>query len=59
MPLGTIFARYGGGGHQRVASVFLSGDRANDVEAIADKILRDIRASQAEFSATAHEAALA
>jgi hypothetical protein len=59
IPLGTIFARYGGGGHQRVASVFLSEDRANNVEAIADDILRDIRAYQAELSVAAPEAALA
>lgn len=59
VPLGTIFARYGGGGHHRVASVFLSGDRANDVEEVADRILSEIRAYQAEFTATTPEAAFA
>lgn len=59
IPLGTIFARYGGGGHHRVASVFLPGDRAKDVEGIADQILHDIRAYQAESLCTVPEAALA
>ncbi len=43
MPLGRIFERYGGGGHQRVASVFLSGGRANSAEKIADEILGEMR----------------
>ena len=48
--LGKIFERYGGGGHQRVASVVLRGAFANSAEDIADKLLRDIR--ETEFSET-------
>lgn len=59
VPLGTIFARYGGGGHQRVASVFLSGERASEVEKIADQLLDDIRRCESEFPASAREVALA
>jgi hypothetical protein len=58
VPLGTIFARYGGGGHQRVASVFLSGERANDVERIADQLLSEIRSHEGVRSPAA-EAVLA
>jgi hypothetical protein len=58
VPLGTIFARYGGGGHQRVASVFLSGERANDVERIADQLLSEIRSYEGVRSKEA-EAAIA
>jgi hypothetical protein len=59
VPLGTIFARYGGGGHQRVASVFLPADNAKDVEGIADQLLSDIRRYEAEYPATTTEAVLA
>jgi hypothetical protein len=48
IPLGEIFKRYGGGGHQRVASVFLSGERAQGAESIADAILREIRAADTQ-----------
>jgi hypothetical protein len=59
VPLGTIFSRYGGGGHQRVASVFLSGEQADRIERIADQVLSDIRQCEAEFTRTAVEAVLA
>jgi hypothetical protein len=48
IPLGEIFKRHGGGGHQRVASVFLSGERAQSAESIADAILREMRAADAQ-----------
>ncbi len=57
VPLGTIFERYGGGGHQRVASVFRSGENARDVENIADELLSDIRHHEAQFPTA--EAAIA
>lgn len=43
IPLGEVFERFGGGGHQRVASVFLSGERAHLAEQIADDILCEMR----------------
>lgn len=43
IPLGEVFKQFGGGGHQRVASVFLAGDRAGSAERIADQILREMR----------------
>ena len=46
VPLGEVFKRHGGGGHRRVASVFLSGDRAKSAEKIADEILSEMRNEQ-------------
>jgi hypothetical protein len=46
VPLGRIFERYGGGGHQRVASVVLSGQLVGGAEPVADEILRDIRSQE-------------
>jgi len=43
IPLGELFRQHGGGGHQRVASVFLSGGRVNSAERIADEILGEMR----------------
>lgn len=43
IPLGDVFKQFGGGGHQRVASVFLSGESAASAERIADQILREMR----------------
>jgi hypothetical protein len=43
IPLGELFERFGGGGHQRVASVFLSGERAHSAEQVADEILFEMR----------------
>ena len=57
LPLGGIFERYGGGGHQRVASVVLSGERAKKVEQIADEILKEMR--HAESPAELREAVIA
>lgn len=58
VPLGTIFSRYGGGGHQRVASIVLSGERVNEVENIADQILSDVRQYNRETPKPAIEAVL-
>jgi hypothetical protein len=41
--LGKIFEKTGGGGHQRVASVILSGDRAQQATLILDRIASQIR----------------
>lgn len=39
VPLGKIFEKFGGGGHQRVASVILSGDRAHQASSILTQIV--------------------
>jgi len=57
LPLGKVFERYGGGGHQRVASVVVSGERAKEVEQIADVILEEMR--HAESHAELREAVIA
>jgi hypothetical protein len=57
--LGNIFERYGGGGHQRVASVFLPDARAKDAEDIADKLLRAIREAESIATPTVTEGVLA
>jgi nanoRNase/pAp phosphatase (c-di-AMP/oligoRNAs hydrolase) len=41
--LGRIFQRYGGGGHQRVASVLVPEPRAGEAREILAKIVADIR----------------
>src|ERR1041384_1629871 len=42
IPLGTIFEKFGGGGHQRVASVFLPTDRASEYGLILKRIVQEI-----------------
>jgi hypothetical protein len=46
--LGRIFERFGGGGHQRVGSVRLSGQRATSAEQIADEILHEMRDAESQ-----------
>lgn len=41
--LGKIFEKFGGGGHQRVGSVMLSGERANEAETVLKQLLHQIR----------------
>jgi hypothetical protein len=43
VPLGTIFERFGGGGHQRVGALVLAADRAPEARSILDRILTEIR----------------
>ena len=43
LSLGKILEKFGGGGHQRVASVFLSGERASEAGSIRDQVLEEIR----------------
>lgn len=38
-PLGEIFEHEGGGGHQRVASLILAGDRVDDAQEIRSRLL--------------------
>jgi hypothetical protein len=43
VPIGSIFARYGGGGHQRVGSVILKGDANRNAQKILTELLGEIR----------------
>jgi hypothetical protein len=47
--LGRIFEQYGGGGHQRVASVVIGAAAAGDPDTVLDSIVDDIRAAD-EFA---------
>jgi nanoRNase/pAp phosphatase (c-di-AMP/oligoRNAs hydrolase) len=49
VPLGEIFRQYGGGGHQRVASVLVP--RASDAETTLGAIVRDIKSQTASAAA--------
>lgn len=43
VPIGSIFARYGGGGHQRVGSVMLKGDANGNAQKILTELVEEIR----------------
>ena len=43
VPIGPIFARYGGGGHQRVGSVLLKDDANGDAQKILTELVEEIR----------------
>ncbi len=43
VPIGSIFARYGGGGHHRVGSVILKGDANGKAQKILTELLTEIR----------------
>ena len=43
VPIGSIFARYGGGGHQRVGSVMLKEDANGDAQRILSELVEEIR----------------
>jgi nanoRNase/pAp phosphatase (c-di-AMP/oligoRNAs hydrolase) len=43
LPLGEIFSRFGGGGHQRVGALRLPTERMAEARAILDRILFEIR----------------
>jgi hypothetical protein len=44
IPLGQVFERFGGGGHQRVASVIVPLEEAGRVPEILDQVKREMRA---------------
>jgi hypothetical protein len=48
IPLGRIFEQFGGGGHQRVASVILSLDQAQRIPQILEDVRRAMRRQLAE-----------
>ena len=43
VPIGTILARHGGGGHQRVGSVLLKGDAENRARDVLAEVVTEIR----------------
>jgi len=43
VPLGEIFRRFGGGGHQRVGALVLTQERAAEASLILDQIISEIR----------------
>ena len=49
VPLGEIFRKYGGGGHQRVGSVIVTTSAHPDPERLLGQLLRDIVAYEAEM----------
>jgi hypothetical protein len=53
VPLGPIFERLGGGGHQRVGALILPKDRANGAGGILEKVVSEIRQREAAVSAPA------
>lgn len=46
VPLGTIFEKVGGGGHQRVGSVLLARDNVKSAEDVRDAILAEIQRAE-------------
>ena len=48
VPLGRIFRRHGGGGHQRVASLYLDAAQGDRADALLKAILSDVRSAQEE-----------
>jgi hypothetical protein len=47
LPLGKIFEKFGGGGHQRVGSLLLDGDRISTARAVLDQIVTEIHSQDA------------
>lgn len=45
--LGRIFEKFGGGGHQRVGALLLTGDRVKEADFILEHILKEIRKENA------------
>jgi hypothetical protein len=43
IPLGSIFERFGGGGHQRVAAVLLPNGQSRRIKSIVSNVLSEIR----------------
>jgi hypothetical protein len=48
VPLGNIFERFGGGGHDRVASVMFPADRAAEAHEVLNQIIGEIRREDAQ-----------
>ena len=47
VPLGKIFEKFGGGGHQRVGALLLPGNDAGDAKLVLQRIVDEIRAEDA------------
>jgi hypothetical protein len=43
VPLGEVFERFGGGGHQRVASVIIPAEESQRIPEIVEKVKREMR----------------
>jgi hypothetical protein len=56
IPLGDIFAEYGGGGHERVGSVFLPDADSEKAEKMLSELLREMRIGMRSRSAAASAA---
>lgn len=48
VPLGRICEQLGGGGHRRVGSIFLGGERASDAPDLLNRLLSEIRREERE-----------
>jgi len=46
VPLGRIFSQYGGGGHQRVASLIVTKEELGRSDSLLKKIIHEIRATE-------------
>lgn len=58
IPLDKIFAGYGGGGHERIGSVFLPGENFQEAEKILGDLLREMRTGIHSTAPTAVSAAV-
>lgn len=58
VPLGKLFEKYGGGGHQRVASLLVPTNSAIDSQEMLQRLASEIRNQEAQ-SATANQGVLA
>jgi hypothetical protein len=47
VPLGRIAETLGGGGHQRIGSIALDGERASEATVVRDRLVREIRSQEA------------
>ena len=48
LPLGEIFSRFGGGGHQRVGALIFPSERVTEARPILDRILSEMRREEAK-----------
>lgn len=46
-PMGVLFAKHGGGGHERVGAVVLNKERAGDAEKVLQEVISDIETEEA------------
>lgn len=51
LPLGEIFKKFGGGGHQRVGALILPQDRAQDAKQVLNQLLQELHKKDAAAEA--------